>query len=80
MDASRVVSTGLVALILTGCTAGPDSFNPTAPTAARSPLASVSPNAARPTQTAGTFDAIVDFPTITLTPKAATASSWSRDI
>jgi hypothetical protein len=68
MDASRVVSTSLVVLILTGCT-GRDSVIPTAPAGARAPVASVSPNAAHPIQTAGTFDAIVDFPTITLTPK-----------
>lgn len=70
MDASRVVSTSLVALILIGCT-GRDGAIPTAPSAARAPVASVSPNAAQPVQTAGTFDAIVDFPTITLTPKGA---------
>ena len=69
MNALRFVFTGLVALILIGCTDGRDSFVATAPSAARSPAAGVSPNAARPIQTSGTFDAIVDFPTVTLTPK-----------
>lgn len=71
MDVSRVVSAGLLALTLAGCSAGRDSAIPTGPATARSPLASVSPNAAQPTKASGTFDAIVDFPTITLTPKGA---------
>ena len=69
MNAPRFVSTTLVALILIGCADGRDPVVPTAPSAARSPAASVSPNAARRVQTSGTFDAIVDFPTVTLTPK-----------
>ena len=68
MHASRVAAAALVALILTGCSAGQES-SPTDPSAAPSPVASVSPNAAQPVQTSGTFDAVVDFSTVTLTPK-----------
>src|SRR5690242_2381410 len=71
MYGSRVVWAGIVALIISGCTAGHDGGIPTAPSASRSPVASASPNAAHPVQTSGTFDAIVDFPTITLTPKGS---------
>ena len=69
MTTSRFVSSVLVALFLAGCTDARDSYAPTAPSGTRSVEASVSPNAARPVQTAGTFDAIVDFSTVTLTPK-----------
>lgn len=69
MNALRFVSTGLVALILTGCADGRDSFASTAPSVARSLAPGGAPNAAQRIQTAGTFDAIVDFPTVTLTPK-----------
>lgn len=69
MHASRVVSSVLVALIVTGCMAGRDGAVPTAPSAALSSESSASPNAAQPVQTSGSFDAIVDFSTVTLTPK-----------
>ena len=69
MPTLRFVSTGLVALILISCADGGESSVPTAPSAARSPVASVSPNAVQPVETSGSFDAIVDFSTVTLTPK-----------
>jgi hypothetical protein len=69
MNRLRFVSTGLVALIVIGCTNGTDVNAPTGPSAAGLLAASTSPNAAQPVQTSGSFDAIVDFPTITLTPK-----------
>src|SRR5689334_20964877 len=69
MSALRFVSTGLVVLTLIGCADGPDGHAPTAPAISRAPAASASPNAAQPVQTSGTFDAIVDFSTVTLTPK-----------
>ena len=71
MNALRFVSTTLAALILTSCADGRDSYVPTAPSATRSLATSGSPNAARRVQTSGTFDAIVDFPTVTLTPKGS---------
>ena len=69
MSALRYVSTGLIALTLVGCAAGPDGRVPTGPSASRALAGSASPNAAQPVQTSGTFDAIVDFATVTLTPK-----------
>lgn len=69
MSTPRFVATGLVALTLIGCADGPDGRIPTGPTTSRAAAGSPSPNAARPVQTSGTFDAIVDFATVTLTPK-----------
>jgi hypothetical protein len=69
MNRLRFVSTGLVALIVFGCMNGTDVNAPTGPSAAASVAASASPNAAQPVQTSGSFDAIVDFQTVTLTPK-----------
>ena len=69
MSTLRFVSTGLAALTLIACADGADGRAPTAPAAARAPAGTASPNAAQPVQTSGTFDAIVDFATVTLTPK-----------
>ena len=69
MSALRFVSTGLVALTLIGCADGAGGPIPTGPATSPVPAASSSPNAAQPVQTSGTFDAIVDFETVTLTPK-----------
>ena len=69
MSALRYVSTGLIALTVIGCTDGADGRVPTGPTASHALASSSSPNASQPVQTSGTFDAIVDFSTVTLTPK-----------
>jgi len=69
MRALHFGSTGLVALTLIGCADGPGGRIPTAPVTVQAPATSASPNAAQPVQTSGTFDAIVDFSTVTLTPK-----------
>lgn len=69
MPTLRFVSAGLVSLILIGCTDSRTSNVPSAPSATRSSATSASPNAAQPVETSGSFDAIVDFSTVTLTPK-----------
>lgn len=69
MITSRFVATASVALTLIGCANGADGRMSTAPATLDAAAASASPNAAQPVQTSGTFDAIVDFETVTLTPK-----------
>lgn len=64
MNALRFVSTALVASTLVGCTDAAGG-RISAPDAALS----VSPDAAQPVETSGTFDAVVDFSTVTLTPR-----------
>jgi hypothetical protein len=65
MNALRFLSTALVASTLIGCTDAPAGRVPSAPDVALS----VSPDAAQPVETSGTFDAVVDFSTVTLTPR-----------
>ena len=57
----RLVATGTALLIVGGCVDGRTIPDPTAPVLAASP--------ARQIQTSGHFDAIVDFSTLTLTPR-----------
>jgi hypothetical protein len=57
----RLVATGAALLIVGGCADGRAILDPTAPALAASP--------ARQIQTSGHFDAIVDFSTLTLTPR-----------
>jgi len=56
-------------LVVGACAYGHDALEPTAPSAARGPTSGRSASAAAPVQTSGHFDAIVDFSTITLTPR-----------
>jgi len=57
----RLVATGTALLIVGGCADSRNTPDPTAPVLAASP--------ARQIQTSGHFDAIVDFSTLTLTPR-----------
>src|SRR5206468_7964066 len=52
-----------------GCADGRDGYAPTAPTSTPALSAELSTSATRQVQTSGSFDAIVDFSTVTLTPK-----------
>ena len=65
MKALRLVVSGTALLVATACTGGRDAPQPTAPSFS----AQVSASPAGPVQTSGHFDAIVDFSTVTLTPK-----------
>jgi hypothetical protein len=65
MNALRFVTTALVASTLIGCADAPGVGVPSAPDLALS----VSADASQPVETSGTFDAVVDFSTVTLTPK-----------
>jgi hypothetical protein len=64
MNTLRLVVTGTVLLIVGGCADAGDILGPTA----SSELPSL---AARQIQTSGSFDAIVDFSTLTLTPRGS---------
>jgi hypothetical protein len=68
MDIVRVVATGTALLILVGCAEGDGTLAPTAPGASINDHSSQL-SAARRIETSGRFDAIVDFTTLTLTPK-----------
>ena len=63
MSTRRCVSTGLALLVVCGCGNSLDTLHPTAPPSA------VSASAARQVETSGHFDALVDFSTLTLTPR-----------
>jgi hypothetical protein len=65
---TRFVATGITLLIVVGCADGREARGPTVPSISTSPSFAAA-EASRQVQTSGTFDAIVDFPTITLTPK-----------
>jgi hypothetical protein len=68
MDKLRMVYVG-VAVLVVGCADGNGTHMLTAPSS-RPDLAIQAPiSAAQPTQTSGTFEANVDFSTVTLTPK-----------
>jgi hypothetical protein len=67
MKIVRLVTSGTALLVLCACADGRDPIQPTAP--ARSVEASAS--AAAPIETSGHFDAIVDFSTVTLTPRGS---------
>jgi len=69
MNALRFVSTGLAALLVAGCANGSDRHLLTSPSDAGLSAAGGSSSAAQPVETSGSFDAIVDFSTVTLTPK-----------
>ncbi len=66
----RLVATGTALLLVTGCADGRGVLEPAAPTASvQSHSAELGASAARQVQTSGQFDAIVDFSTLTLTPR-----------
>lgn len=69
MHIRRFVAAGTALLIVGGCGSGGDALNPTAPTfTADSRAESHTASRPRVVQTAGHFDANVDFSTLTLTP------------
>jgi hypothetical protein len=65
MKTLRLVAAGTAFLVASACAGGRDRLQPTAP----SFLVQDSPSPSAPIQTSGHFDAIVDFSTVTLTPK-----------
>lgn len=70
MTIGRSLSIVIVLLVVAACADGHEALQPTAPSLdARTGPAAAAPNAARPIQTAGHFDAIVDFATVSLTPR-----------
>ena len=77
MTILRLVATGTVLLIVGGCGDGGAILDPAQPGVHSSELAV---SRARKIQTSGEFDAIVDFSTLTLTPKGRkiTAGEWSE--
>jgi hypothetical protein len=72
MNILRLVAAGTALLILTACADGDDILGPTPPTrAVHDPLSDLPALAARQIETSGHFDAIVDFSTLTLTPRGS---------
>lgn len=70
MKAVRFVATLTALVVASACGDGRNVLQPTAPSFTAQPQsAAVSSSQASPVQTSGHFDAIVDFSTITLTPK-----------
>ena len=70
MNILRLVATGTALLIVGGCADGRDMLGPTAPAlSAQGQPSELRASAARRIQTSGHFDAIVDFSTLTLTPR-----------
>lgn len=70
MNIHRLVATGTTLLILGACAEGRDVLAPSASSVrANSPAPSAS--GARQVETSGRFDAIVDFSTLTLTPRGS---------
>lgn len=69
MTMRRFVSTATVLIVASGCANGHDSLHPTAPTFIQRGPIDASASATGPVQTSGHFDAIVDFSTVTLTPR-----------
>src|SRR5687767_5735647 len=68
MNILRIVAIGTALLIVGGCADGDDMLGPTAPAVHAPELAA---SAAQRIQTSGEFDAIVDFSTLTLTPRGS---------
>jgi hypothetical protein len=63
MNTLRLVAAGTAWLAVVGCADGPDTRGPTAPARAA--------EAARRIEASGRFDALVDFSTLTLTPRGS---------
>ena len=68
MSTRRLVAIGTTILTIGGCADGSDALGPTGAALHSSELAM---SAARRVQTSGHFDAIVDFSTLTLTPRGS---------
>ena len=66
MRGLRLVSIATAGLMIAACA---DGRTPTSPSSAQSSLAERSASASQPVETSGTFDANVDFSTVTLTPR-----------
>ena len=66
MNILRLVATGIALLIIGGCGDGDDISGPNAPASSVQAL-----SVARQIETSGHFDAIVDFSTLTLTPRGS---------
>jgi hypothetical protein len=72
MKIVRLVSSGTALLVICACGDGRGTLSPTAPSlTAQGRPASMSVSAAGPTQTSGHFDAIVDFSTVSFTPRGS---------
>jgi len=71
MKALRFASLGVALVIVSACANDDDPVRATAPSAIQGPTSDRSVASAAPVQTSGHFDAIVDFSTITLTPRGA---------
>ena len=70
MQTLRLIATGTALFILAGCGDGGTILDPTPPASSVSdPSSELAASAARKVQTAGQFDAMVDFSTLTLTPR-----------
>ena len=68
MNTMRFASVGMALLVIGACANGRDALQATAPSI-QGPTSERSLTAVAPVQTSGHFDAIVDFSTITLTPR-----------
>jgi hypothetical protein len=72
MSIRRIVSVGSVVFIVFGCADGRDTILPTAPSRmAASQSVGAAASADGQVQTSGAFDALVDFSTVTLTPRGS---------
>lgn len=71
MKAIRFASIGVILVIVSACANDRGPLRATAPAAIQGPTSEFSVASAAPVQTSGHFDAIVDFSTITLTPRGA---------
>ena len=69
MTIRRLAAVTTAALVLAGCNDGRDALGPTA--RARARASAVSASASRQVQVSGLFDAIVDFSTLSLTPRGS---------
>jgi hypothetical protein len=68
----RLVATGTALLIVGGCADDRNILDPTAPAlSVQGHSSELPPSLARQIQTSGDFDAIVDFSTLTLTPRGS---------
>lgn len=70
MTIVRVVFSGTALLLVCACSEGRDVLQPTDPSVMAQDRASAA-SAAMPIQTSGHFDAIVDFSTVTFTPRGS---------
>ena len=69
MNILRLAAAAAAMLLTAACADGRDTLGPTAPAQARA--AAVSSSASRQVQASGLFDAIVDFRTLSLTPRGS---------